>query len=115
MAEKLLKYFLAAVMLLPSGSDIARAAMLPGEFSQAPEANEENKDEGKEVYLDAKVEVALPEGVDSAEAAADSITPDSADGPLTVVEDPTSSYILAGKKEFNPDPTRAGWLSALFP
>lgn len=33
----------------------------------------------------------------------------------TVLIDPNSPYGLDGKKIFNPDPTRAVWLSALFP
>jgi hypothetical protein len=35
--------------------------------------------------------------------------------PLNVVTDPNSPYGLDGKKIFNPDPTRAVWLSALCP
>ena len=37
------------------------------------------------------------------------------DSVLTVVEDSSNPYLLKGKKEFNPDPTRAVWMSALFP
>ena len=37
------------------------------------------------------------------------------DEPKTVVVDPDSPYGLDGKKIFNPDPTRAVWLSALCP
>ena len=33
----------------------------------------------------------------------------------TVLIDPHSPYGLDGKKEFNPDPTRAVWMSVLFP
>lgn len=33
----------------------------------------------------------------------------------TVVEDENSPYLLSGKKVFSPSPTRAVWLSALFP
>lgn len=35
--------------------------------------------------------------------------------PMTVVVDENSPYGMDGKKIFNPDPTRAVWLSALFP
>jgi hypothetical protein len=38
-----------------------------------------------------------------------------ADSALNVVVDPSSPYGLDGKKIFNPDPTRAVWLSALCP
>lgn len=40
---------------------------------------------------------------------------EEADTTKTVVVDPDSPYGLDGKKIFNPDPTRAVWLSALFP
>ena len=59
-------------------------------------------------YLDAEVLVREPirdnYGYDEA---ADTIP--------TVVADSNSPYGLDGKKEFNPSPTRAVWLSALFP
>ena len=33
----------------------------------------------------------------------------------TVVEDPDNPYVVRGRKEFNPDPARAVWMSALLP
>ncbi len=33
----------------------------------------------------------------------------------TVVEDPDNPYVVQGRKEFNPDPSRAVWMSALLP
>lgn len=105
---------LVVVMLLPLGCDIANATRLAGyeihpdgkegEEPEEGEGTEESQapDKGgmEEVYLDEKMEVAV-----------DTI----GDEPLTVVEDPTSEYLMKGKKVFNPDPTRAVWLSALFP
>ena len=44
------------------------------------------------------------------------IQPDTIDnGPMTVVTEKDYPYGLDGKKIFNPDPTRAVWMSALFP
>lgn len=65
-------------------------------------ANAQDVPPDSTVYLDA--EVLLPErgGYDEA---ADTI-------PTVVVDSP---YLLNDKKEFNPNPTRAVWLSALFP
>lgn len=57
-------------------------------------------------YLDTKVLVREPLGGDYDEAS-DTIP--------TVVVDENSPYGLDGKKVFNPSPTRAVWLSALFP
>lgn len=54
---------------------------------------------GREPILDAKVEVAVPDSL--------------ADDTPTVVTAP--GYEMEGVREFNPDPTRAVWLSALFP
>ena len=70
--------------------DLVRAATLP----QSPE-------EDKEVYLDAEVAVKVPE--------------QEAGEPVTEVLADDYPYGLDGKRIFNPDPTRAVWLSALFP
>lgn len=40
---------------------------------------------------------------------------DADDQPLITVVDPNSPYTMDGVRIFNPDPTRAVWLSALFP
>lgn len=123
--------FLIAVILMPLGCDVVRAAesagaadslerlnvmdavqtppqeTIEGEES-LPEAEPEEEsgqsganpdDTVTEPYLDAEVLVKEP----------------PEDQPLTVVTDPDSPYGLDGKKIFNPDPTRAVWLSALFP
>ena len=57
-------------------------------------------------YLDAEMIVRTPVQV---EATIDN------DTIKTVVIDPNSPYGLSGKREFNPDPTRAVWMSVLFP
>lgn len=123
--------FLIAVILMPLGCEVVRAAesagaadslerlnvmdavqtppqeTIEGEES-LPEAEPEEEsgqsganpdDTVTEPYLDAEVLVKEP----------------PEDQPLTVVTDPDSPYGLDGKKIFNPDPTRAVWLSALFP
>lgn len=107
---KILPGILAAVMLLPVGTDIVRAASLP---------------QIEEPYLEEKVLVRIPEepeekesvqiekndGTEAQTQAADSV----AEAPLTVVTDSSSPYLLGEKRIFNPDPIRAVWLSALFP
>ena len=57
------------------------------------------------VYLDAEVMVREPLTSDA----------DANDTIQTVVTADDYPYGLDGKKEFNPDPTRAVWMSALFP
>ena len=57
-------------------------------------------------YLDAEMIVRTPVEV---EATIDN------DTIKTVVIDPNSPYGLSDKREFNPDPTRAVWMSVLFP
>ncbi|MCM1152189.1 MAG: DUF5683 domain-containing protein [Muribaculum sp.] len=61
------------------------------------------------VFLNADLIVKTPASTaDSTDYAADSIPP-------TVVTADDLPYGLSGKKIFNPDPTRAVWMSALFP
>lgn len=119
MAEKILKYCLVVVMLLPLGCDITRAARLPGLMQEEPAQQPRQPQEGMEMeYLDAKLEVEVPvkDTAEEEEEEAQLADPaDEEDAPLTVVEDSGSPYLLEGKKVFNPDPTRAVWLSALFP
>ena len=69
----------------------------------------------KSVYLDTELLVKAPgEEAHPGQLAADSIAPAAAaDEPLNVVT--SKDYELTLKREFNPDPTRAGWMSALFP
>lgn len=65
---------------------------------------------GKAVYLDVE---ALVENPEDREASA--TLPDEEE-PLNVVTSKDySPYGLDGKREFNPDPTKAVWMSALFP
>lgn len=73
-----------------------------------------------EQYLDAELLVKAPQpAAASAEAGeeGDDATPaDTDDAPLNVVTAKDyKPYGLDGKREFNPDPTRAVWMSALFP
>ncbi|MBD5295084.1 MAG: hypothetical protein HDS25_02035 [Bacteroides sp.] len=112
---KLLAGFLSAVMLLPIGCDLARAASLPQ--LEQPVLNAEVlvkvPEEGSapaDTEVESESDIASP-GSDSPQAQ----LPVEEDTPLTVVTDPDSPYGLDGKKIFNPDPTRAVWLSALFP
>lgn len=78
-------------------------------FPQDPTQNEEIPP-GKEEVVDSKLIVPL-----------DSVArplPDNtleADTLLTVVESSDYAFSEKGRKEFNPDPERAVWLSALFP
>lgn len=66
----------------------------------------------KAVYLDVEAMVDNPE----AEKTDSSIASEEEDDPLNVVTSKDySPYGLEGKREFNPDPTRAVWMSALFP
>ncbi len=74
---------------LPARASLLEAAQLPGDST---------------VYLDADVLLREPGSYDEA-----------ADTVPTVVVDENSPYGLDGKKEFNPSPTRAVSMSALFP
>lgn len=102
---KLLSGFLAAVMLFPIGCDIAQASNLPQIEQPILEA---------EVLVEAPKQQDNSEAPDAGEVANGEVANDE-DEPLTVVTDPNSPYGLEGKRIFNPDPTRAVWLSALFP
>lgn len=59
------------------------------------------------VYLDEKVLVREPLDYGGYDEAADTVP--------TVVVDESSPYLLDEKREFNPSPERAVWMSALFP
>lgn len=102
---KLLSGFLAAVVLFPIGCDIAQASNLPQIEQPILEA---------EVLVEATKQQDNSEAPDAGEVANGEVANDE-DEPLTVVTDPNSPYGLEGKRIFNPDPTRAVWLSALFP
>lgn len=101
MKKNLVIGVLISAILSPIGCDIVRAASLPEPEPPVEERTEAVDDEMTgEPYLDAEVLVKVPA---------------EEEAPLTVVTDPDSPYGLDGKKIFNPDPTRAVWLSALFP
>lgn len=123
--------FLIAVILMPLGCDVVRAAESAGAADSLERLN----------VMDAvqtppqetiEREESLPEAEPEEESGQSGANPDDTvtepyldaevlvkeppeDQPLTVVTDPDSPYGLDGKKIFNPDPTRAVWLSALFP
>lgn len=83
-----------------------------------PEHSTEAVPQDSSVYLDAEMLVKLP--VHSAPNDRVSLSTDSLyivdnDTVQTVVVDENSPYGLDGKIPFNPDPTRAVWMSALFP
>lgn len=73
---------------------------------QAQQVSEEVPEKTPDVVLDEKLLIKEPL---SAENIAE------ADTVLTVVTDEKSPYGLDGKIKFNPSPTRAVWMSALFP
>lgn len=90
--ERLLVYLLIALMLFP----VSSAAAFAGPDSEEP------------AYDTATSPPPLP---------ADTVPADDEAflEAKTILIDPDSPYGLDGKIEFNPDPTRAVWLSALFP
>lgn len=68
-----------------------------------------------ETYLDAEMLVKVPVEESHNPVSADSVSTEDAE-PLNVVTSADyKPYNLDGKREFNPDPTRAVWMSALFP
>lgn len=68
-----------------------------------------------ERYLDAELLLKVPEGEEMEVAPSDTVAAE-ADEPLNVVTSKDyTPYGLDRKREFNPDPTRAVWMSALFP
>lgn len=95
----LLVWTLCLLMLLPP--ETASALRL----TQAPETPDSTQ------YLDAEILVREPH--DRIPVEADTVA--ASDTAMTVVVDENSPYGLDGKIPFNPDPTRAVWLSALFP
>lgn len=84
----------------------ASAASLPERISQLPTADPGDAPSDSSVYLDGEVLVRTPLEYSYEEAE---------DTTRTVVVDPKSPYGLDGKKVFDPSPTRAVWMSALFP
>lgn len=100
--EKICIWTLIAAILLPLFAEPLHAARAAKAQAAAPQDST--------VYLDAEALVRVP----GAEVAADSIAPGE-EVPLTVVTADDYPYGLDGKRVFNPDPTRAVWMSALFP
>lgn len=96
---------LIAAVLSPVGCDVVRAANLP-DVEHPAVAN----DSVTTPVLDAEMLVRVPE-----DEADDNVAESEEEQPLNVVVDPDSPYGLDGKKVFNPNPTRAVWMSALFP
>lgn len=68
----------------------------------------------KQVMLDAELAVPMP-GPDTIRVPGQGKLVEGKDSVLTLVVDEKSPYGLDGKIKFNPSPTRAVWLSALFP
>ena len=94
--------FLCLLTLFPS--DLIAALQLP-DIEPTPQTETPRAEQpDSTAYLDVQALVRLPE---DEEAEADSV--------LTVLVDENSPYGLDGKIRFNPSPTRAVWLSALFP
>ena len=83
-----------AAMIIPAA---VRAQALPEDLGVSPDST---------VMVDGEMLVRTPIEVE-ADLEGDTIK--------TVLIDPHSPYGLEGKREFNPDPTRAVWMSALFP
>lgn len=100
---------LCVVMLMPFDLMAARPDALPADTvatKPLPVRDKSTIPPDSTAYLDAEVLVREPLGGDYDELA---------DTVPTVVVDENSPYGLDGKKIFNPSPTRAVWLSALFP
>lgn len=91
------------IMTLISGITVSGANIPTGSL-QAPATVPPDS----AVYLDAEMLVKEPLKDDYGYDEASDTIP-------TVVTDSNSPYGLEGKKEFNPSPTRAVWMSALFP
>lgn len=80
----------------------------PKQKDSAKSAKETRPDSS--VFLKAELAIPLMLGDSTAIRAAE--TPDTA---MTVVVDENSPYTMDGRRIYNPSPTRAVWLSALFP
>lgn len=98
---------LCVVMLQPA--ELYAACRMPGmrqELRQEPQTPQEPQTQGQPAALPADSAAYLD---------ADLLLREPADTAKTVVEDENSPYLLKGKRRFDPSPTRAVWLSALFP
>ncbi len=118
-AERIIIYVICAILLLPADLFATPMRENTGQLPQPctvakPQKPRKTPPPSKSdttVYLDAELLVKTP----SDSIAAASIKQEASDTILTVVTDPNSPYGLDGKIPFNPSPTRALWLSALFP
>lgn len=98
--------FLCMLVIFPF--DLFSAARLPAMPQQPEVIGTPLQPRDSSVYLDADLAVRLPEDVTKAA--------EEEDDPVSVLVDEDSPYGLDGKKlPFNPSPTRAVWMSALFP
>lgn len=98
---------LVAVLSLNPGLAAASTTFVAPGIEQQPEIPGTVPPDSS-VYLDA--ELLLKEPIRD-----DYGYDEAADTTMTVVEDRNSPYGLEGKKVFDPSPTRAVWMSALFP
>lgn len=108
-AERLLIWTLCLLVLAPwTWLTPLRAATIP-DAAPAP------RRPASDTVIDARllVPARLPDNTPL--TAVDTIASPSGDSILNVVVDPESPYGLDGRRIFNPDPTRAVWLSALLP
>lgn len=91
-AERAIVCLLIAIFLVPAGA-----------FAQQPE-----------VKAEILVPATLPDSIGVAPL--DTVTTPGGDSMLdAVISEANAPYGLSGRREFNPDPTRAVWMSALFP
>lgn len=98
---------LCVVMLQPA--ELYAACRMQGmrqELRQEPQTPQEPQTHGEPDALPADSAAYLD---------ADLLLREPADTTKTVVDDENSPYLLKGKRRFDPSPTRAVWLSALFP
>lgn len=95
-----------ALICSVSGVWQASAASLPERILQIPSEDPGTVPGDSSVYLDGQLLIREPLDYSYDEAE---------DTTRTVVVDPKSPYGLDGKKIFDPSPTRAVWMSALFP
>ena len=102
-----MKRLLSLLILLVAAGGACRASLAAEPADSVPPADD--------VYLDAELLAGEPREVTAQTAApSDTVSAADAEEPLNVVTSKDYSG-LDRKREFNPDPTRAVWMSALFP
>lgn len=104
LAERVLAVLLCVLMIFPADMDAALSCQKPaaGTAAVVPDTIVS----GRTAYLDEDILVRIP---------SDSIADAGNDTVMTVVSDGKTPYGLDGRIPFNPSPTRAVWMSALFP